>query len=47
MLLRDSQYKGSATWASTKELAEEGRGGDTGYRAEFLGLIDRAASLAK
>lgn len=54
MLLRDSLYKGNATWATTRELAVEGAyvdpsdpADDAGmtYRQEFLGLIDRAAEL--
>jgi Ca-activated chloride channel family protein len=46
MILRDSQYKGAASWDTIKELAEEGRGEDTaGYRAEFIQLLEKAASL--
>lgn len=48
MILRDSQYKGAATWNSIKELAEEGRGEDpAGYRAEFIQLLDKASALKR
>ena len=46
LLLRRSEYKGSATWAQAAELAKEHRGSDPdGYRAEFIRLIDVAAAL--
>ena len=46
MLLRNSEYKGQATWSSAQELARRFRGSDPdGYRAEFIRLIDLAASL--
>ncbi|HEU4694727.1 MAG TPA: VWA domain-containing protein [Vicinamibacterales bacterium] len=46
MLLRKSEYKGQATWASAQELARRFRGNDPdGYRAEFIRLVDLAASL--
>lgn len=48
MLLRESPHKGSATWSSVRELAMEGRGDDrSGYRGEFLTLIDKAKVLAR
>ena len=48
MLLRDSQFKGNATWASVQELAVEGKGEDThGHRAEFITLIEKARSLMR
>jgi len=46
MLLRSSEFVGDATWASAAALAREWRGGDPdGYRAEFIRLVELAASL--
>jgi Ca-activated chloride channel family protein len=46
MLLRNSEFKGEATWDSTRSLARRYRGDDTdGYRAEFIRMIDLAAEL--
>jgi len=46
MLLRKSEFKGAATWATAQELARRHRGEDPdGYRAEFVRLIDLAAAL--
>jgi hypothetical protein len=46
MLLRDSSYRGEATWQSAAEWAREGIGADkSGYRAEFLTLLDKAKAL--
>jgi Ca-activated chloride channel family protein len=46
LLLRDSEYKGSATWIDTKEWAVSGMGPDRkGYRHEFVELLDRAEQL--
>ena len=48
MLLRDSPHKGAATWDSVRELAVEGKGEDaTGYRAEFISLLEKARSLQR
>jgi Ca-activated chloride channel homolog len=48
MLLRDSQYKGEATFASVRELAAASKGQDPGgYRAEFLALVEKAATLKR
>jgi Ca-activated chloride channel family protein len=48
MLLRDSPHKGQANWNSTLELAIEGKGEDrAGYRAEFVGLIERAKAASR
>jgi Ca-activated chloride channel family protein len=48
MLLRDSPHKGQATWGSVAEWAQEGRGPDTtGYRAEFLALLEKAKALSR
>ena len=46
MLLRNSAYKGAATWTSAQTLARAHRGDDPdGYRAEFIRLVDLAAAL--
>jgi Ca-activated chloride channel family protein len=48
MLLRDSPHKGNANWNSTLELALEGKGEDrSGYRAEFVSLIERAKAASR
>ena len=47
MLLRNSEYKGQATWSSAQDLARRFRGSDPdGYRAEFIRLVELAASLS-
>ncbi len=47
MLLRDSEFKGDASWANVRELARRGMGEDVdGLRAEFLSLVARAAGVA-
>lgn len=46
MILRDSEYKGSADLDSVMELAEQGLGEDeNGYRLEFMMLVDRYEEL--
>lgn len=46
MLLSDSAYKGSTTFDSVAELAQEGKGADaSGYRAGFIELVRRARAL--
>lgn len=46
MLLRNSEYKGNATYKSIRQLALEGKGADeNGYRAEFIRLIELAEML--
>jgi Ca-activated chloride channel family protein len=48
MLLRESPYKGNATYASVLELAQEGLGPDpSGRRAQFLELVKKAQSIAR
>ncbi|MGC3988251.1 MAG: von Willebrand factor type A domain-containing protein [Chthoniobacteraceae bacterium] len=48
MLLRESPYKGDATWKSASDLAENGLGPDPqGYRHEFLKLIQRAQQIGE
>ena len=47
MLLRDSEHKGSATFATVLELARTGQGDDPGgLRAEFVHLVESAQALA-
>jgi Ca-activated chloride channel family protein len=46
MVLKDSKYKGSATFASVAEWANAGRAYDPGgYRADFVSLVQRAKGL--
>jgi Ca-activated chloride channel family protein len=46
MLLRDSEFKGVATWSSVQQQARRyGRDDPDGYRAEFIRLVDLAAAL--
>ncbi len=46
MLLRDSPYKGQATWAAVRDLAVQGQGKDAdSHRIEFLELIGKAEGL--
>ena len=46
MLLRDSEFKGSATYPGLKELAQGAMGEDeTGYRLEFIHLVETADLL--
>ena len=48
MLLRDSEYKGSATYDLVIMWARNAKGKDPeGYRAEFVKLVEMAALLAK
>ncbi|WP_216690800.1 YfbK domain-containing protein [Hymenobacter siberiensis] len=47
MLLRQSEQRGTATWAATEQLADGARGQDTdGYRAEFVRLVRLAQGLS-
>lgn len=46
MLLRDSQYKGRATFSGIISIAESSLGKDEeGYRKEFVGLVKKASVL--
>jgi Ca-activated chloride channel family protein len=46
LLLRDSKFKGSATWDAVYELADKALGKDAeGYRKEFLKLVESAADI--
>lgn len=48
MLLRDSEYKGSASFASSIELAKGAKGDDAlGYRADYIKLLETAELLKK
>ena len=48
LLLRDSKYKGSATFDAVVELAMESIGRDEfGYRKEFVDLVRKAKELSK
>ena len=41
LLLRDSEFKGSASLSGVLELAKEAKGADShGYRAEFINLVE-------
>jgi Ca-activated chloride channel family protein len=47
MVLRDSEYKGSATYDLVLALARQSRGDDLeGYRGEFISMVERARSLS-
>jgi Ca-activated chloride channel homolog len=47
MLLRDSQHKGSSSYAMVGNLASGALGGDPhGYRRELLGMIATAKKLS-
>jgi Ca-activated chloride channel family protein len=46
MLLRDSRYKGSASFGNVESLVSSSFGSDLkNYRTEFLGLVERAKRL--
>ena len=46
MVLRNSEYKGSANYAEIKKMALAGKGKDeNGYRAEFIQLVELAEML--
>jgi Ca-activated chloride channel family protein len=48
MVLRQSEYRGSATQAEAASLARRFRGADPdGYRAEFVRLVELAESMAR
>ncbi|MGB0864682.1 MAG: vWA domain-containing protein [Saprospiraceae bacterium] len=47
MVLRDSKYKGNATFDSVKDWAKAAKGADLdGYRGEMIGLIESASVLS-
>lgn len=46
MLLRDSEYKGEATFSQVLDLAEQAKGKDPqGYRTAFMQLVERSQTL--
>ena len=48
MLLRDSRYKGQASYEGALQLARASAGTDLrGYRSEFVRLVERARSLSE
>jgi Ca-activated chloride channel family protein len=48
MLLRDSEYKGNASYGAVLELARDAKGADEdGYRSEFLTLARKAREIAR
>ncbi len=48
MLLRDSKFKGKATYHSILDLAEDAKGKDReGYRSEFIRLVELSKALHK
>ena len=48
MLLRDSKYKGDATYDAVLEIAESAAGNDPhGYRAELIEMVRRAKALTQ
>jgi Ca-activated chloride channel family protein len=48
MILRGSPHVGPTTLADAARIARDAIGADRlGYRAEFVGLIDRAAAVVK
>jgi Ca-activated chloride channel homolog len=47
MVLRDSEYKGGASYDLVLQLAREAQGEDPeGYRTEFISMVERARSLS-
>ena len=47
MLLRDSEFKGDATYSSVLKLASGAKGADVnGYRADFIQMVQSAMGLA-
>ena len=48
MLLRDSEHKGSSSFASALKLAQQFKGDDPyGHRAEFIRLIGAAEGITR
>lgn len=48
MLLRNSEFKGSASYRNTEEMALQAKGADKeGYRTEFISLVRLSAKLDK
>jgi Ca-activated chloride channel homolog len=48
MILRNSPFKGSSSYSSVLELANQSKGADLdGYRAEFIRLVESSKKIAK
>ena len=48
MLLRDSQFKGNASYEQVLQLANQSKGADLdGYRGEFIQLVEKSKSLGE
>ena len=48
MLLRDSQFKGNASFEQVLQLANQSKGADLdGYRGEFIELVEKSKTLAE
>lgn len=48
MLLRDSEFKGNATYEEVVKLANSAKGNDSeGYRAEFIGMVQTFINFAQ
>jgi Ca-activated chloride channel family protein len=48
MLLRNSEYKSNSSFSNVIALAKNSKGDDEeGYRAEFIGIVTNAQSIAK
>jgi len=48
MVLRESPHRGTATLVEVRRWAADGMAADAGgYRQEFLGLVDRAATVMR
>jgi Ca-activated chloride channel family protein len=47
LLLRDSEYKGTATWSDVREWAEAALGSQREQRREFIDLVERAERLKR
>jgi len=46
MVLRESEYKGEATFNQVLDLAEQAKGKDPqGYRTAFMQLVERSQTL--
>ena len=47
LLLRDSRYKGNASWNNVLNIARNSRGNDLkGYRAEFVEIVEKARRVS-
>jgi Ca-activated chloride channel family protein len=47
LLLRDSEFKGDASYEEVLQLAQGAKGQDVnGYRAEFIGMVEQFLTFA-